>query len=70
MKEIRKRIIENYVRSYNQFDIDGMIQYLHGNVVFENILGGKINLTTRGINAFREQALTAKEYFAQRKQTI
>jgi len=70
MKEQQKQIVENYVTSYNNFDIDGMIANLDENVVFENISNGKVDLRTEGLDQFKKQAETAKEYFRQRKQTI
>lgn len=70
MEKIQKEIIENYVNSYNNFDINGMTKDLAKNIVFENISDGKVNLRTEGIEAFKEQAEAAKQYFKQRKQTI
>ena len=66
----QKTIIESYVRAYNAFDIDGMTQHLHPGVVFENVSNGEVDLTTEGMEAFREQAERAKVLFAQREQRI
>ena len=66
----QKSIIENYVQSYNNFDVDGMIKDLHNNVVFENISGGEVNLKLEGLEAFKKQAESAKGLFKERKQTI
>jgi ketosteroid isomerase-like protein len=66
----QKTIIESYVRAYNTFDIAGMTQHLHPAVVFENVSNGEVDLTTEGIEAFREQAERAKALFAQREQRI
>ena len=70
MKERQKLIIENYVTSYNSFDVDGMTKYLDENVVFENISNGTVDLRTEGLNEFKKQAESTKQYFRQRKQTI
>ena len=70
MKERQKEIIENYVNSYNNFDINGMTNNLTNNVVFENISNGKVDLRTEGLDAFKKQAESAKQYFKERKQTI
>jgi len=43
---------------------------LDENVVFENVAGGEVNLRTEGLDAFKKQAETAKQYFRQRKQSI
>ncbi len=70
MKDHQKEIIENYVNSYNNFDVDGMLKDLHEHLVFENVSGEKVDLRTDGITAFKQQAKAAKGYFRQRKQTI
>ncbi len=70
MKEQQKEIIENYIKSYNDFDIAGMTKNLSDAVVFENVSNGKVELRTEGITEFKKQAESAKKYFTQRKQTI
>ncbi|WP_299124401.1 nuclear transport factor 2 family protein [uncultured Winogradskyella sp.] len=70
MKEHQKKIIESYVDSYNNFDINGMVKNLNDNIVFENISNSNVDLRTEGINEFKKQAKSAKQYFKQRKQTI
>ena len=70
MKEIQKQVIEDYIKSYNEFDIGGMTKHLSKDVVFENISNGKVELKTEGIDAFRNQANSATQYFSQRTQTI
>jgi repressor of nif and glnA expression len=68
--EIRKKIIENYIRSYNNFEIENMLKDLDENIVFRNITNGEINLTTKGIAEFEAQAEQAKIFFSQREQKI
>lgn len=70
MKEMQKQLIESYVISYNNFDIEGMVADLDESIVFENISNGKVDLRTQGISEFKKQAEFAKQYFSQRKQTI
>ncbi|MBL0685976.1 nuclear transport factor 2 family protein [Aquimarina mytili] len=70
MKEQQQKIVENYVNSYNRFDIDGMTKDLTENIVFENISNGNVDLRTEGITEFKKQAETAKQYSTHRKQTI
>ncbi|CAL2101498.1 HlyD family secretion protein [Tenacibaculum sp. 190130A14a] len=70
METKKREIVKNYVLSYNNFDIEGMTKYLAKNIVFENISNGKVNLKTEGLEAFKEQATIAKEYFKQREQNI
>ncbi|MCI4671282.1 MAG: nuclear transport factor 2 family protein [Bacteroidia bacterium] len=68
--EKQKSIIQSYVLAYNNFDVAGMCENLHEEVVFENISAGEVNLRTDGLQAFREQAEKAKVYFAEREQQI
>jgi len=70
MKNKQKKIIENYIKSYNNFKIENMTKDLHDEIVFENISNGKVDLRTEGIEEFIKQAETAKQYFNQRTQTI
>ncbi|WP_271784425.1 nuclear transport factor 2 family protein [Aquimarina algiphila] len=70
MKEQQKNMIENYVTSYNEFYIDGMLKNLDRKIVFENMSNGKVDFRTEGILEFKNQAESAKHYFKQRKQII
>lgn len=64
------KVIENYIHAYNHFDLDGMLRDIHKDIRFENISGGKIDLTTRGIDDFKVQAEYAMTYFKERRQKI
>lgn len=68
--EIRKKTIKNYIESYNAFDVENMLKDLDESVVFRNIAGGVVNLETKGISEFREQAERAVNFFKQREQKI
>ena len=70
MREQQQSIIEQYVNAYNNFDIDGMTRDLDENIAFENISNGQVDLRTDGIEAFRQQAASAKQYFQEREQRI
>lgn len=69
-EEKRKNAIENYISSYNHFDIENMLKDLDEKIIFRNISNGEVNLTTNGIGEFKAQAEQAKNLFSQRKQTI
>ena len=58
----RVNIINNYIDGYNQFDIKKMVADLDDNIVFENIQNNEINLSLKGLTAFKQQAETAKTY--------
>lgn len=68
--EIRKKIVESYIASYNNFDVENLLKDLDENVVFRNIVNGAVNLTTEGIDEFRKQAEQAKNLFSCREQKI
>jgi hypothetical protein len=68
--EIRKKIVESYIDSYNNFEIENMLKDLDENVVFRNIANGEVNLTTKGIAEFKAQAEKAKNLFSRREQKI
>ena len=65
-----KTIIDSYIRAYNAFDTEGMLKDLHKDIVFQNISGGQVNLTTNGIDEFRSAAEQAKSFLKTRCQTV
>lgn len=62
--------IHHYVDAYNRFDVEGMMEQLHPDVVFQNYSNGELSLETRGASEFRAQAEAAAEMFSQRNQTV
>lgn len=66
----REDIIRNYVAGYNEFDLNKMVRDLDGNIVFENISSGDINVRLLGLSSFMDQAEQAATVFTERKQTI
>lgn len=66
----REKIIRDYVEAYNRFDVEGMMQNMDDNIVFDNVSDGEVNLSVMGITAFKDQAQAAITYFTKRKQTI
>ncbi|WP_421920107.1 nuclear transport factor 2 family protein [Marinifilum sp.] len=66
----QKKMIEEYIHAYNQFEIESMLILLHEDVVFENFSEGICNVKTEGIDEFRLQAQDARKYFSKRTQTI
>jgi ketosteroid isomerase-like protein len=65
-----QQTIENYIKAYNNIDVEGMLVQLHPEVEFENIAKGKVKLSLKGIEAFKKQAEEAAKYFTQREQKI
>lgn len=68
-QEVRD-IIEKYIRAYNSFDIQGMVDLLHQNIIFRNISDGVTTTETSGIPAFRALAEQSSTIFSSRSQTI
>lgn len=66
----REEAIKNYVDSYNNFNIQKMTENLADDIVFINKQNGQVTMTLNGINEFKNQAETAKQYFSQREQKI
>lgn len=63
-------IIQQYIKAYNSFDIDGMLAALHPDIEFKNISGGEVNAKASGIEEFRELAERSKKGFSSRNQKI
>lgn len=68
--DARTQIIKDYIKAYNAFDTDNMIRDFDEMILFENVQNGKVNLSIRGLEAFKRQADQAKDYFEKRQQTI
>nr|WP_231570084.1 nuclear transport factor 2 family protein [Sporocytophaga myxococcoides] len=47
-----------------------MVRNFDEKIMFENVQNGKVNLSIRGLEAFKQQADQAKDYFERRQQNI
>lgn len=65
-----KRIIDQYIRAYNNFDSEGMIKDLHRNMIFKNIANGEVTLELKGKIAFKNQIEQAFALFQKREMKI
>jgi ketosteroid isomerase-like protein len=70
LREETSRIIQEYIRSYNSFDVEGIVKLLNKDIEFRNISNGEINTETKGIQKFRELAEKSAEIFSSRRQEI
>lgn len=70
MQDKNVHLIHAYLDAYNRFDIEGMLEQLHPDVVFQNYSAGVLSIETRGASEFRAQAEAAAEMFSQRNQTV
>ncbi|ASA25804.1 nuclear transport factor 2 family protein [Paenibacillus donghaensis] len=70
ISEETKEMIENYIKAYNSFDVEGIVKLLHKDIVFRNFSNGELNTETRGTEEFRELAEKSAKIFASRHQSI
>ena len=68
--EEMKKIIDNYIKAYNSFDIDAMLLNMHEDISFRNISNGQVSLSTEGISELRKAAEQASTIFKSRCQTV
>ena len=66
----RELIISNYVKAYNNFDVEDMLKNLAPSVKFQNISNGDVDMELDGIEAFRSQVEQATKLFERREQVI
>ena len=65
-----KKIIQRYIKAYNNFDVDKMLLDMADDVKFENIADGMVTLSIEGKQALKEQMENARNLFSERTQTI
>ncbi|NVJ87436.1 MAG: nuclear transport factor 2 family protein [Algoriphagus sp.] len=65
----REKLIDRYITAYNNLELNGMVEVLHKDVVFENYTDGKLTTSTQGIDAFKKQAEQAIKLFESRNQS-
>ena len=70
MEAQQQALIEQYIRAYNNYEVVGMTENLHPDVVFENISNNQVTLNIQGLEASRKQAETAISLFSTRRQEI
>ncbi|MGB9936816.1 MAG: nuclear transport factor 2 family protein [Methanobacterium sp.] len=71
MKEkLMKKIIDGYIKAYNDFDAEGMTRHLHRDMIFRNIANGEVTLELIGKNAFKGQIQQAFALFKKREMKI
>ena len=69
-KHQRREIIKDYIKSYNENNIEGMLTHLHQDIVFENYSDGVLSHRTEGKEAFKEKTESAKACFESREQKL
>ena len=65
-----KYIVQKYITAYNNFDIEGMMSYMHTDCIFESKTNGKLTFSTKGKHSYRLICAAAKNNYIFRKQII
>jgi hypothetical protein len=65
-----KRIIDNYIKAYNDFDVEGMVKNAHPNIEFINIANGEINIQIKGVEILKKQAEDSNKLLKKREMKI
>lgn len=69
-KENMKKIVDEYIKAYNEFNVDEMLRNIHEEVVFKNIANEEVNLELNGKNELKKQAEMAVTLFEERKMEV
>lgn len=68
--EVLRKVIDEYIYAYNNFDVEEMIKNVHDNVEFKNIAHGQVNLQIHGKDNLKKQANQAVNLFTKREMQI
>lgn len=63
-------IIREYIKYYNEFNLDGMLSLMTDDVCFENIMNGSTDVKTTDIAELEQIAGISLNIFSERLQTI
>lgn len=63
-------IIREYIKYYNEFNLDGMLSLMTDDVCFENIMNGSTDVKTNDIAELEQIAGISLNIFSERRQTI
>ena len=70
MRMSNKELINRYLAAYTSFDVQGMLDLLSPDVVFENYLDDQLTAQANGIAEFRELAESSLKMFSEREQSL
>ena len=65
-----KKIVNQYFKAYNEFDLEGMIKNIHRDIVFKNYAREEVTLELNGKSAFKTQIEQAFALFKNREMKI
>ncbi len=66
----KKTIINQYIKAYNEFNIEGMLKNVHPDVEFKNIANNEINVHIKGLETLKKQAEDSTKLLKKREMTI
>ena len=64
------RIIDDYIKAYNEFDVDRMLKNVHKDVEFKNIANNEINVHIQGKTILKTQAEDSVKLLKKREMKI
>ncbi|MCZ3366997.1 MULTISPECIES: nuclear transport factor 2 family protein [Methanobacterium] len=71
MKEKRmKQIIDEYIKAYNEFNVDEMLRNVHEDVELKSTTNGEVNVQLKGITTLKNQAEQSLTLFKKREMKI
>ncbi len=71
MKEKRmKQIINEYIKAYNEFNVEEMLRNVHEDVELKNTTNGEVNVQLKGINVLKSQSEQSLSLFEKREMKI
>jgi hypothetical protein len=71
MKEkLMKKIVEQYFKAYNEFNLEGMVGNIHDDLIFKNIVNGEITYELKGKESFKKQIEQAFAIFKKREMKV
>lgn len=63
-------IINGYIKAYNAMDVEGMLSFLHEDIVFHSVTDGQYELSVNSREEFGALATQALSLFTSREQII
>jgi len=66
-EKLMKKIVNQYFKAYNEFDLEEMIKNIHRDIVFKNYASGEVTLELNGKSAFKTHIEQAFALFKNRE---
>lgn len=66
----QRAIVENFIHSFNSYNIEGMTKDLAENFGYEHLRNGEAGLRAIGIESFKELLRSAEHTYKSRQETI